>query len=225
MTEIRRNGDGQVLGPRTERRSYDEQLLAQPSLIDGVSVAGRRAFDYYATPAWMTLALLRRVPLFDVLEPCSGEDAIANVLRANDLAVTTNDADPARPAATHLDATQRETWEQLSPRPYRHGCPFWAVTNPPFSLADALVPLAVEHSIKVAMLLRLSWLEPTAARQRFLSMHPPSRLIVLPRHDFRGAGATDSVTSAWFVWDDSGRRGVEVVTKDERDELIALGRP
>lgn len=188
------------------------------------SPAGRRVFDYYPTPAWMTLALLRRVSVFDVLEPCSGENAIADVLRANGLQVTTNDADPSRPAATHLDATQRETWERLSPRPYRHGCPFWTVTNPPFSLADALVPLAVEHSIKVAMLLRLSWLEPTAARQRFLAVHPPSLLIVLPRHSFKGNRSTDSVTSAWFVWDEgSGHRGVEIVTKDERDELRAGG--
>jgi hypothetical protein len=85
--------------------------------------------------------------------------------------------------------------------------------------------LAVEHLPSFATILRLSWLEPTAARARFLTEYPPAKVIVLPRHDFKGRGATDSVTSAWFIWEKwhSGIRtaAIEVVTKDERDELIA----
>lgn len=199
-------------------------MPTQQPLLGDVDPAVRRAFDYYPTPAWMTLALLRRVQVSDVLEPCSGEDAITYVLRAAGVARTwTNDLDPSRPAATHLDATQRAAWELMAPKPFRLGRPLWVVTNPPFNLADQIVPLAVEHVSHVAMVLRLSWLEPTAARQRFLAEHPPSRLIVMPRWDFKGAGATDSVTSAWFIWEQGGRRGIEVVTKDERDELIAKG--
>ena len=193
--------------------------MKQEALLE-VDPAVRRAFDYYPTPAWMTRALMCRVSLFDVLEPCSGEDAIVNVI-GREKVVLTNDFDPSRPAEWNFDATLNGSWNNFDVRQS-----FWCVTNPPFNLADRIVPLAVKHCPAVAMMLRLSWLEPTAARARFLKLHPPSRLIVLPRHDWRGTGSTDSVTSAWFVWDEgSGRRGIEIVTKDERDELIALFAP
>lgn len=193
-------------------------MSTQQPLMD-VDPQARRAFDYYPTPAWMTRALMRRVSLFDVLEPCSGENAIVNVI-GRDKVVLTNDYDPSRPAEWRFDATCEGSWNNFDVRR-----PFWCVTNPPFNLADQIVPLAVRHCPAVAMMLRLSWLEPTAARALFLTAHPPTRLIVLPRHDWRGTGSTDSVTSAWFIWDEgSGRRGIEIVTKDERDELIALER-
>ena len=196
--------------------------MKQAPLLE-VDPSARREFEYYPTPEWMTRALLRRVHVFDVLEPCSGENAITKVVAATQSYgsfVLTNDLDPARPADMHLDATTEQAWTRFEK--YR---PHWVVTNPPFNLADAIVPLAVRHVRSVAMMLRLSWLEPTAARAPFLSAHPPSRLIVLPRHDWRGAGSTDSVTSAWFVWDEgSGRKGIEIVTKQERDELIAQER-
>jgi hypothetical protein len=204
-------------------------MSEQIPLIEGVDPAARRVFDYYPTPAWMTLALLRRVLVHDVLECCSGEDAITNVLTSypgyGDMRIRTwtNDLDPSRPAQTHLDATLPATWERLCPSPDRGNQPFWVVTNPPFEYADQIVPMAHKYVQNVAMVLRLSWLEPTAARQRFLSEHPPTRLIVMPRWDFKGRGSTDSVTSAWFIWESNqvARRGIDVVTKDERDELIA----
>jgi hypothetical protein len=194
--------------------------VTEQPLFD-VDPAARRAFDYYPTPAWMTRSLLRRVSLFDVVEPCAGDGAIARVLRGAGIRVLTNDLDQQWPTDWHEDATKEAFWECLSGYAWR---PYYGVTNVPFNLADRIVPLAVNYLPWFATILRLSWLEPTAARAPFLKAHPPSRVIVLPRHDFRGNGATDSVTSAWFIWDDNqvGKRGIEVVTKEERDELIAL---
>lgn len=197
--------------------------MTQIPLIGDVDPAARRDFDYYPTPRWATEALIRRVRPFAVIEPCSGEDAIADVFRAHHVEVATNDFDPSRPAQTHLDARLNATWERFL-APATGGTPFWCVTNPPFNLADLIVPLAVRHLPAVAMLLRLSWLEPTEARAAFLAAHPPLRLIVLPRHDFKGRGSTDSVTSAWFIWarDLPIGGGIDVVTKQERDDLIGL---
>lgn len=193
---------------------------------DGLrGVPMRRQHDFYETPAWMTRALMRRIHVYDVLEPCAGDGAIAKVLKAEGRRVVTNDVDESRQTDFHLDMTQRESWEMLTyPFPTRRLT--WGVTNLPFKVADAIVPLAVEYLQEFATILRLSWLEPTAARQRFLEKHPPKRVIVLPRHDFKGNGQTDSVTSAWFVWscNEVFRKGIEVVTKSERDELIALER-
>lgn len=188
----------------------------------------RRAFDYYPTPAWMTRALLRRVHPFDVIEPCAGQLAIVNVLKANPHSgfVESNDYAPGMPTDTHEDAAREGYWQAIRDR--RHNRPMWGVTNLPFDLADVIVPLAVAALPSFATILRLSWLEPTSARARFLASTPPSKLIVLPRHDFKGRGSTDSVTSAWFLWqrDRGGFRGpsIEVVTRDERDELIAQER-
>lgn len=195
--------------------------MKQAPLLD-VDPAVRRAFDYYPTPAWMTRALIRRVHPFNVFEPCSGEGAISDIFKADDRLLLTNDLDPSRPSDLHLDATDQHAWETFAD--YK---PYWGVTNVPFDLADRIVPLAVQHLQVFATILRLSWLEPTAARQRFLEKHPPCTLIVMPRWDFKGRGATDSVTSAWFIWEQgrsSATRGIEIVTKDERDELIALDR-
>jgi len=192
-----------------------------------MSVSARHPLDFYSTPAWMTRALLRRLtfrPSY-VLEPCAGQGAIADVLRQqpNVLHVETNDLDPSTPCDSHEDASRPEYWLSLTQR--THNRPDVAITNLPFNQADAIVPLAVQSVRLFATILRLSWLEPTNGRQEFLRCAPPDKLIVLPRHDFKGQGATDSVTSAWFLWGYVGvGRPIDVVTKAERDELIAQQR-
>lgn len=199
--------------------------MTQQPLLE-IDPAVRRAFDYYPTPAWMTRALCRRMTPFSVVEPCSGDGAIVRAIQAHWKAldckvapILTNDLDPSQPSDLHLDATAPATWKRLMKE-----SPYWGVTNVPFELADQIVPLAVDALPVFATVLRLSWLEPTKARQRFLEKHPPSTLIVMPRHDFKGRGQTDSVTSAWFIWEkgrSSVTQGIQIVTKDERDELIA----
>lgn len=196
----------------------------QPPLLD-VDPTARREGDFYETPAWMTMALVERVGISGrVMEPCAGRGAISNLLArhvGNIGAVAVNEPFPQPDCqldASRLDATKQGSWDMW---PVWE----WVVTNPPFNLADQIVPLALNHArFGVAMLLRLSWLEPTEARSAFLKAHAPDRLIVLPRHDFRGNGSTDSVTSAWFVWYGVSLapiREIAIVTRDERDELIA----
>jgi hypothetical protein len=190
-------------------------------------VSNRTAFDYYPTPRWMTEALWQRMSVWSgtgnhyVLEPCAGRLAIASVLRGRNrvLHVESNDLDPSTPCDTHLDSARPEYWDAIRQR--RHNRPDWGVTNVPYNLADAIVPLAVASLDVFATVLRLSWLEPTAGRAAFLSAHPPTRVIVLPRYSFKGNRKTDSVTSAWFVWQRGVKsQGIEIVTKAERDALI-----
>jgi hypothetical protein len=194
--------------------------MKQQALIGDIDPSARRAFDFYPTPRWMTEALLRRCrPFGPVLEPAAGDGAISNVLRAHGLDVVTNDLDPARSTDFHHDIRERAAWSAFSTRGT-----WWGITNLPFNVADQVVPLAVDNLNYFASVLRLSWLEPTAARQLFLKHNPPDKLIIMPRTDFKGKGQTDSVTSAWFVWNryQASDRGIEVVTKDERDALIAM---
>lgn len=199
--------------------------MKQRPLLD-VDPTARRDDDFYATPAWMTRALLRRRAIQDWggrhVEPCVGDGAILGQL-GNRLDVLTNDIVPRGDVVPEflLDARRPDTWAMFA----RTGRLDVVVTNPPFDVAFDIVQHALTFAgIGVALLLRLSWLEPTGDRGPWLAEHPPTRLIVMPRHDFRGNGKTDSVTSAWMLWAVKPwfcDPGIEVVTKDERDELIA----
>lgn len=199
---------------------------SQPSMLD-VNPSARRDDDFYPTPEWMTRALLRRIPLSNwnwsgdrVIEPCCGDGAILRELRGVD--VCTNDIvarDPVVPEFL-LDARALESWRAFTAGQRLSIC----VTNPPFEYAFDIAEHAHDHvQIGLILLLRLSWLEPTIERGPWLKAHPPTKLIVMPRHDFRGNGSTDSVTSAWVIWDKAGalgRGGIDFVTRRERDELM-----
>jgi len=184
----------------------------------------RSAHDFYTTPRWQLEALLARVALPPgtcVLEPCAGTGALAIPLVdphayrvwANDLVEYDDYALDSR-----LDATQRESWAAI-----RRDTPIQAViANLPFARALPILALAVEHAPFVATILRRTWDEPTRDRGPWLAAHPCSGQIVLPRTRYRGTG-TDATTTAWFIWDRAGwlRRPFDVVTKQERDALVA----
>lgn len=163
----------------------------------------RRPRDAYYTPEAATLALLTHVPFISgtILEPCAGEGHIVRPLEAMDAGfviasdiTTGNDARTWWPE-THID---------------------WVVTNPPFNQAFEIVQNAHNHCDNLAMLLRLSWLEPTHKRGEWLQRNPPNQIIVLPRISFTGDGKTDSVTCAWMVWE-IGKpvEGIKIVSKQE----------
>lgn len=168
----------------------------------------RRQHDFYPTPEWATEELLRRVPLSGrILECCAGAGDMAKVLALSRRGeVYCNDLDPETLWPEHHDATHRLSWAK-----YWNGLD-WIVTNPPFNVAAEIVPLAYEHArAGIAMLLRLSYLEPVENRGSWLNEHPPTKLIVLPRISFTGDGKTDNVTCAWLVWDKTGLLSQEIV--------------
>ena len=82
----------------------------------------------------------------------------------------------------------------------------WVVTNPPYKmpLCRDIVANAVAFArVGVAMLLRLSFLEPTAKvnpRGPWLASNPPSRILILPRYSYTQNGKSDSCTTAWMIW-------------------------
>lgn len=170
-------------------------LFARPSTEDtGV----RNANDYYETPAWMVAALLQHHPIAAdavILEPCAGDGAIARALQASGRSrVMTNDLDRQHQTTLHLDATE-ELWS-YGPIAMTD----WVITNPPFNAAFPILEQAeLLARVGVAMLLRKTFLEPTRDRGPWLSVHPPTHIIGLPRHRFRGKGQ-DSVSADWMIW-------------------------
>ena len=177
----------------------------------------RRQLDAYFTPTWATQELLKRVRITGaVLEPCVGDGAIAGVLGCYVPHVHTNDLDGNRLAGSHEDATDARWWASLPPVD-------WVVSNPPFGVAPKILPLALPRvRVGMAMLLRLSYLEPCEGRAGWLAENPPAQLIVLPRISFTGDGKTDSVTCAWMVWTTVVEGGAIQVVPDPADLPGAL---
>jgi hypothetical protein len=158
----------------------------------------RVPFDFYETPAWQTRALAKHVDIRGrCFEPCVGNGAIVRALAADGKSRrwVTNDLDPNWPADAHHDATTEAAWHAAE-------SPDWTVSNFPFNVATGIVKRAHAASrVGVAVLLRLSWLEPTADRKDFLADNPPDLLIVLPRTRYNPRSkSVDSVTTAWMVW-------------------------
>lgn len=190
----------------------------------------RSQFDFYETPKFMVRslthhhrAIVRSMPVFEdvgpglqklnrsalrppvILECCSGNDAIAVVLREeHGLRVHTNDIDPRHPAETHEDATQPAYWQRWrGAQGERAELPAidWVISNLPFNVALPIVQLALSVAqVGVAFVLRKSFLEPTKERGPWLSQFPPTREIGLPRYSFSGAGS-DLIACDWMVWE------------------------
>jgi hypothetical protein len=183
--------------------------------VPTVDTGERSDFDFYETPGWMTRSLLHHHPAICgtvVLEPCSGRDAITNVLRAGGCTVITNDIDTRHPAQTFGDATRADFWD---------GCTTpldWVITNPPFGVAFAILERAFAYPrlrSGVALLVRKTFLEPTEERGGWFAAHPPTRIIGQPRHSFRGTGS-DSVACDWFLWEKSPIRSLPPIVVDHK---------
>ena len=163
-------------------------------------VSNRRIIDaegpeFYPTPEWGTLALLKYVK-FDgrILEPCCGDGAMARVLLS---------------AGCSVDASD------ITYRGYGKVCDFLnikaryanVVTNPPFNVAATLL----DHALliaekKVCFLLRTAFLESQTRYRLFYENRPPSEVLVFserlsmyPKGHEAEVGGTTSYS--WFVWD------------------------
>jgi hypothetical protein len=186
-------------------------LFDEP-IIQAIAATGRVSHDFYPTPEGLTRSLLTACPNLPeiIFEPCAGDGAISDVLKASGRTVAESDVQWGEQLITPSapkDATTREFWEYWSTdlgRFYE-----WAtVTNPPFNVAHEILPLAFEYSPwGCAFLLRLSYLEPAGNRADWLQTnadHLRRVIPVNPRPRFRrDSKSTDSATVAWMIWEKS----------------------
>lgn len=178
----------------------------------------RQPLDFYSTPAPVVDAILPHLPLSGrILEPASGDGAILRRLIAHGV-------DRMNISAIELDADRFLQSQNIAPTTRGDALDMsWPAAslilgNPPFTLGLRFVEKAITHVAPhggtVAMLLRLTFLE-SRERAAFHRANP-SDVYVLPARPKFVNGATDTVTSAWFVWG-PGRGG--------RWSILDVGEP
>jgi len=159
----------------------------------------RDALDRYYTPQWVIDALVSRLKGYHfpttgtLLEPCCGDGRLARSLGAQGWEVITGDIDPDVQADHRWDFREAVALGRVPPVD-------GVVTNPPYKDVSSYVTAALDVSPFVAMLMPLSWQEPTSDRARIWLERPPAHILVLPRPSFTSDGKTDPRTVAWYVW-------------------------
>lgn len=153
----------------------------------------RRKNDFYPTPEAAVIALLQSdvgaLIRGQIMEPCVGDGALLPRLRDRATDIQTADIDPAHNPQYLADAKTLKFSAN------------WVVTNPPFNQALPILKNCLNQAdTGVAMLLRVTFLEPTLDRGPFWQKHPPAKILHLPRISFTGDGNNDSAHAAWFVW-------------------------
>lgn len=157
--------------------------------------------DFYATPSEAVHALLK-VEKFTgtIWEPACGDGAIVTILRAAGHQVYATDlVDRGCP-----DSESRIDFLMEGAPSFHIGA---IVTNPPYALAKQFVAHALTLVPKIAMLLRLAFLE-SEGRGAILDSGTLARVYVfknripmMHRYGWTGKRSSSSIAFAWYVWD------------------------
>lgn len=160
----------------------------------------RHPDDFYATPPWATIAILKYLPKFRrAFDPCAGDGAILKTLRdvyPKSVEVWGMEIDKDRAKAAGVPRGDALSSEWIP-------TPDLVLTNPPYKLAMEFVQKALVEVIPggtVAMLMRLNWLA-SQKRGAFLRANTPAVYVLPRRPSFTGKG-TDACDYAWMVWQD-----------------------
>ena len=177
----------------------------------------RQKEDYYATDP-KALELLLELESFSsyVWECACGEGHLSEVLKTHGYKCKSSDIiDRGYPETEILDFLQVNK-EDIKQEPSRD-----IITNPPYKYAKEFVKHALDISMdstKVAMFLKLTFLE-SKARKKLFEKYPPktiyvssSRLQCAKNGDFQkyGKGVGTAVAYAWFIWE-KGYKGNTIV--------------
>jgi hypothetical protein len=168
----------------------------------------RRKNDAYYTPTNAIEHLLSNYEIMGrIYEPCAGDGAISKVLKSNGFDIRTNDL--------YVDEHDyKQDARDFIPSSLHPGLDIqWTITNPPFNQFMPILENCYKLSnFGVVMLLRLSALEPCYDRWEFMNKHLTG-LICIPRISFTGDGKTDSVATAWFIFDKYAHDKTLIVTR------------
>jgi hypothetical protein len=175
--------------------------------------------DAYYTPLPIYKWLQDKLQLTNqrIFDPCCGNSHATALTFGKDNHVVENDIVPPTENNNRYCFDATEGWDQYLEAQDFYGesedgidwAIDWVITNPPYKrgMSEAIIEQSLIHaSTGVAMLLRLSWLEPTRNRVKLLTNSSPRMTLlavypVSPRPKFDpNQNGNDSVTVAWFIW-------------------------
>ena len=175
-----------------------------------LSAKERSALDYYGTDPKSTRALLDH-ELFNskIWEPCCGHHLISDVLEEYGYEVRKSDI-------TEYEGYEHEILDFLSDE----NRSIWngdIVTNPPYNLTTDCVLKCLSllrPGNKLAMFLRLQYLEGQERYEKIYSENPPKKIYVFvnrqtsSKDDDFSAGS--AVAYCWYVWQKGYRGNLEI---------------
>lgn len=161
--------------------------------------------DFFPTPRWATQVLID-VEDFqgDIWECACGDGAMSEVLKLTGNNVHSSDLYDRGYGESGVDFL-------TATRKFKN-----VVTNPPYNSAEGFVNAGLDKSEeKLALLLRLAFLEGAGRNKSIFSKHPPSRVWVFSERitfypvgaEIRGSGTT---AYAWFIWDKRSSSNTEL---------------
>ena len=163
--------------------------------------------DYYPSPAGIVRPLAGYLKQTDnaaiatILEPCSGTGELVTQLTDAfpESRIITNE--PHQPTATpdySLDMTCFENWRTIAEK----GDIDAVITNPPFSLFYYFLVGGLNYARMTALLLPLTYLEPTKKRQKVhqLTMSYLRCVIPLSPRPKYGHAGSPSGTCVWAIY-------------------------
>lgn len=182
--------------------TYNLSRAAMPTTKRSVDLDGP---DFYPTPKWATHALIENENFSGTIwEPACGDGAMSEVLALTGQDVVSSDL---------YDRGYGESGVDFLTAAGRHAN---VITNPPFHSAEGFLAKGLEVAEqKVALLLRLAFLEGGNRQRTIFSRVPPARVWVFSeRITFYPKGAkragSGTVAYAWFVWDKGANGATEL---------------
>ncbi len=167
------------------------------------SLIPRHEQDYYRTPSYCVRALLEVEDIPNkVWEPACGDGAIARVLESEGYSVLSSDLIARGYGTPGIDFLK-------VPPTSGSGQGRAIITNPPFALSMEFAIHGMRfRPEKMALLLRLSWLEGQVRYRELFKENRPARVWVFSSrvtmwhgddHEAKEEGG--ATPYAWFVWD------------------------
>ncbi|MBR1206590.1 MULTISPECIES: hypothetical protein [unclassified Bradyrhizobium] len=158
--------------------------------------------DFFPTPPWAVEALMDNEEFEgDIWEPACGDGSMARVLASRGNAVIASDLYDRGFGEIGVDfLSSTRAAENI-------------VTNPPYNAAEGFLRVGLSLATKkVALLLRLAFLEGGSRYRSIFSVVPPTRVWVFSeRITFYPAGVqqqgSGTTAYAWFIWDKSAAQG------------------
>lgn len=152
--------------------------------------------DFFPTPPWATYALIDNEEFNgDIWECACGNGAMSQVLKETSAKVESSDLYDRGYGEAGVDFLNPDRTATN------------IVTNPPYNAAEGFVRSGIKSADKkLALLLRLAFLEGAKRHKTIFSQVPPSRVWVFSERitfypegaERKGSGTT---AYAWFVWD------------------------